>query len=92
MTLKITDLISDDYDAHDLALLLFDRIRFEDENDYGYSLYDLSDQQLDALADVLESHSSREKSRYTIESNGTSVTVAVGIDSEKLVLLPTDIE
>jgi len=69
MTLRLTDLLADDYDAHDLALLLFDRIRFEDDDDYGYSLYDLSDQQLDALADVLESHSSREKSRYTIESN-----------------------
>jgi hypothetical protein len=67
MTLRITDLISDDYDAHDLALLLFDRIRFEDEDDYGYTLRDLSSQQLTALADVIFEKSGND---YTVESRG----------------------
>ena len=43
----------DDYDMPALADLLFEKIRFEDEEDNGYSLKDLSHKQLGALGDLI---------------------------------------
>jgi hypothetical protein len=54
-------------DAQRLADLLFKAIRFEDEEDYGYSLSDLSENQLKALGRVLKNT----KFDYTTESNGS---------------------
>ena len=68
---RIIDLISDDdeYYDHELASLLWERIRFEDEEDNGYCLRDLSDRQLGALVDEIASHAG--DYGFIVESNGS---------------------